>query len=264
MPSVIGEWLTDALLAAGVGLYETVSNDQIEQILAKSRPVSTQHELIRIGATADGGYLVPDDLDGIKYCFSPGVADTAKFEEALAARGIKSYMADYAVDAPPTASDMFVFDKKYLGAYSDDIYFTLGTWIEKYLPQGEDDLILQMDIEGSEYPVLCETPESTLKRFRIIVIEFHHLNRLFEKNFLQIYTAAINKLTRHFHCVHVHPNNRSGLVSRAGLEIPRVMEFTFLRKERVSLTHRTRSYPHPLDVDCEPGRKGLRLPRCWQ
>ena len=26
-----------------------------------------------IGGAGDGGYLVPDDLDGIEYCFSPGV-----------------------------------------------------------------------------------------------------------------------------------------------------------------------------------------------
>ena len=80
-------------------------------------PVATEHQLVRIGGSADGGYLVPDDLAGISALFSPGVADTADFESVFAARGVPCFLADYSVDAPPVSSPLFHFEKKYLGAY---------------------------------------------------------------------------------------------------------------------------------------------------
>jgi hypothetical protein len=36
-------------------------------------PVITVKELIRIGGDADGGYLVPNDLEDLSGCFSPGL-----------------------------------------------------------------------------------------------------------------------------------------------------------------------------------------------
>jgi len=264
MINAIVQRIRQGLLSAGVGMYGTEPEGPIKEVLAKTRPVATECELVRIGGAGDGGYLLPNDLQGIKYCFSPGVLVTSTFEQDLAARGIRSYLADYSVDKPPIASEMFVFDKKYLGAFNDDVYFTLGAWINKYVPQNDCDMILQMDIEGSEYPVLCETPESVLQRFRIIVIEFHDLDRLFEKNFLRIYTAGINRLTRYFHCVHIHPNNCTPPVRRGNIEIPPVMEFTFLRKDRTRVTNRRLSFPHPLDADNVILNRPLHLPRCWQ
>ena len=47
----------------------------------KRGPVKTEHELIRIGGSKDGGYLVPNDLSGIQACFSPGVSDLADFKK---------------------------------------------------------------------------------------------------------------------------------------------------------------------------------------
>ena len=50
--------------------------------------------LVRIGGEGDGGYLLPDDLKGIRKCFSPGVSTTAEFEKHVARTyGIKSFLA---------------------------------------------------------------------------------------------------------------------------------------------------------------------------
>ena len=84
--------------------------------------------MIRIGAGGDGGYLIPDDLDGIEYCFSPGVNTTAAFEEELAARNIGSFLADHSVSAPPLVRPEFVFDQKYIGATNSDTCMTTACW----------------------------------------------------------------------------------------------------------------------------------------
>ena len=62
-------------------------------------PKPSPCELIRIGGNSDGAYLVPDDLEGVQACFSPGVCNFKKFEDELATRfGIKSYMCDFSSD----------------------------------------------------------------------------------------------------------------------------------------------------------------------
>jgi hypothetical protein len=71
------------------------------QAIAKAlRPFDVGYELIRVGDFGDGGYLVPDDLSGIRACFSPGVSKQASFELDMAKRGIPSFMADASVAGP--------------------------------------------------------------------------------------------------------------------------------------------------------------------
>jgi hypothetical protein len=145
----IRDFINQYMLTGSLRLSKGSTREQISHFLATVRPVRTEHPLIRIGGAADGGYLVPDDLEGVSVCFSPGVAATCDFEEACARRGIRSFMADYSVDGPPTRSPLFHFEKKYLGAQNDEQFTTLESWIERNAPSGTD-MLLQMDIEGGE------------------------------------------------------------------------------------------------------------------
>ena len=56
----------------------------LHALLQALRPLDPGIELIRIGPDSDGGYLVPDDLDGIRHAFSPGVSTESGFEAELA------------------------------------------------------------------------------------------------------------------------------------------------------------------------------------
>ena len=52
---------------------------------------------VRLGGPHDGGYLIPDDLDGIVACFSPGVDQTSAFERDCLDRGMALYLSDASV-----------------------------------------------------------------------------------------------------------------------------------------------------------------------
>ena len=231
-------------------------------LIRSLRPLDCGKELIRIGGKADGGYLVPDDLDGIEYCFSPGVSTLADFENELADRKIKSLLADYSVDAPPISRPEFTFDKKFLGATDHGQFFTLASWKDKYLKDYSGDLILQMDIEGAEYQVILNTPDRLLSQFRILVIEFHSLDKLLDPFVFGLFSSCFEKILNSFYVVHLHPNNCCGSVRSGDIEIPRIMEFTFLNKRRVSRAEPQTALPHPLDAS-NVALKDLRLPKCW-
>ena len=259
----IRDFINQYVLPGTLRLSKGSSREDISRFLASVRPVRTEHALIRIGGGADGGYLVPDDLEGVGACFSPGVAATCDFEEACARRGIRSFMADYSVDGPPSPNPLFHFEKKYLGSRNDDKFTTLDSWIGRNAPDAQD-MLLQMDIEGSEYPVLLTAPRETLRRFRTIVVEFHSLERIAEQAGLQLVELAFGRLTEDFDVVHAHVNNCTSMLRYKGFDLPPLMEFTFHRKDRSSRREPATEFPHPLDRGNLPGRRDTTLPACWR
>ncbi len=237
----------NALLRLKVAGEPRVPSDKLRNFLTACAPVGLETPLIRVGPDGDGGYVLPDDLEGITACFSPGVDFTAGFEEDIARRGIPCYLADYSVDGPPIDNPRFHFQKKYLGSRSDDILIRLEDWVAETVGDAAGDFLLQMDIEGAEYGVLLDTPVPMLKRFRIIVLELHHCDLLFSRSGHDRVAEPILKLLDHFSIVHIHPNNRYPPVSDGKVSIPPLLEFTFLRKDRIRPGPAPSTYP--LDVD---------------
>ena len=120
-----------------------------------------------------------------------------------------------------------------------------------------------MDIEGAEYAVLEDTPLECLREFRIIVIEFHFMDRLFDAHEFGRMEPIFRKLANAFDVVHIHPNNNCRVVSADGFDIPELLEITYLRKDRVERSDRPIAYPHPLDAPNLPKKPNIILPECW-
>ncbi len=231
----------------GFSVARCVDVDRVERLINRLHPITTDKELIRLGSMGDGGYLVPDDLDGIVACFSPGVSTVATFEEAIVQQGIPCYLADASVSGAPVDHPLIHFDKKFLGVINDHSTITLDSMVRAYAPISGD-LILQMDIEGAEWPVLLNVSDSVLGRFRIIVLELHSLERLIDKVGFDLMSAVLDRLLRQFNVVHLHPNNNSPMPLHVdGLVIPRLLEMTLLRRDRGSRTGFAKQFPHPLD-----------------
>jgi hypothetical protein len=83
------------------------------------KPKPSPYPLIRIGGDQDGAYLVPDVLQGIRACFSPGVNNTKSFEDDLTSNhGIPCHLCDFTSDIEafetPLIEGMQTFKKKWL------------------------------------------------------------------------------------------------------------------------------------------------------
>jgi hypothetical protein len=234
----------------------------VRALLQKLRPLDPGMELIRIGPEADGGYLVPDDLDGISCLFSPGVSTESGFDIALAERGMQVFMADYSVGGPAVSHPRFVFDKRFVGCVTDERYITLDDWHAAKMGSSNAELLLQMDIEGGEYETLLAASPKLLAKFRIMVIEFHSLPQLWNEPFFALISRLFDKILATHAVVHIHPNNCCGSVTRAGIEIPRIAEFTLLRRDRLRSTAYRTNFPHPLDRS-NTYKKPLQLAPCW-
>lgn len=239
--------------------------NRVKELIERLHPVANSHSLVRLGPNADGGYLVPDDLEAIKACFSPGVSDRCGFEMDCAEMGMDVFMADASIEKPPQSHPKFNFIKKFIGCVSQGDFVTLSDWVQNSVPDSNSDLLLQIDIEGYEYETILSTAIAVLERFRVIVAEFHNLDYLFSEPLFSIYSKTFEKILQTHTCVHIHPNNVSPLINVSGFEIPQLAEFTFLRNDRI--THRTfaTEFPHPLDRDNVSERPSVCLPKsCYR
>jgi len=238
---------------------------EIRALLRSLAPVAVTRPLVRLGSANDGGYLAPDDLEDIAVCVSPGVSTEVGFDLAMAERGMEIYMADASVEGPPVQCPRFHFYKKFLDVFEDERNLRLDTLCVGIAPEHAGDRMLQMDIEGAEYRVLLDASDEVLRSFRIMIIEFHHLDRMFAAFPLKMIRATFQKLMRTHHIVHIHPNNVCAPEVHGNIAIPQVMEFTFYRKDRAALDEgRVLQYPHPLDRDNLPNRPSFALPDCWR
>jgi len=247
----------------GLSLTYKTSAEDFKALIAKIRPFKTDKDLIRLGPAADGGYLVPDDLEGIEACFSPGVGPSSGFEEDCSDRGMKVFLADGSVDGPKSSNRNLTFIKKYIGPVTKGNFITMDDWVKDSISRQDSDLLLQMDIEGWEYLSLLSTSNELLRRFRVIVVEFHNLARLWNSDFFRLASSAIDKLTINHDPIHMHINNYGGIEVLNGFEIPRMIEMTFLRKDRIRVKKIQTTLPHPLDVDSDVTKPKKNLPRFW-
>ena len=253
----------------------------------------------------DGGYLVPKKLlNSIKYCFSPGTAYDASFESDLSKNyNIKSFMADASVKGPPTIDKNFNFIKKFLSSSTEDkiiykdtnlnynikkdeqlrkkrerkkgggtdncvSYITLSQWIKNYSKEfklSDNNMVLQMDIESSEYEVLTYETSRILAKFSIMVIEFHSLNNIFERYFFVMLKAIFEKIYNNFFICHAHPNNNAGISNINGVEVPNTLEITFIRKDFAQkLKLKTpKQIPNLLDKKNNKDMPDIVLPANW-
>ena len=234
-------------LSAGFFSGKSLSKNEIGNVLNKIRPVTSDHELVRVGSAGDGGYLLPKDFDGISAVFSPGVADVAEFESHFIALGIPCFLVDHTVDKPPIVNELIFFERIKLGVQTEPgVSTSLADWVKLKAPEG--DLILQIDIEGSEYEALLSAPPEVLNRFRHIIVEFHDFGWIASKFGARIIGATLEKLQKNHVPVHAHPNNCCPPLKTKGLQIPNVVEVTFTRRDRVRADAEFSELPHHLDV----------------
>ena len=259
------KYLTRFFERRGYSFHRAAETTGIQELITSLHPVHSGHDLIRIGSDHDGGYLLPDDLVGMKTCFSPGVSSNSSFEKHLWEEySIGSHLADGSIVVPPSGYSPVSFTRKHIGANDSDRLISMNTWVRKFDSDNEDnDLLLQMDIEGAEYASVLATSREVMDRFRIIVIEIHDLEHWALSPVLAVAREFFSVLLASHAVLHIHPNNCCGLANLNGILVPRVLEMTLLRRDRLLSSASRNDFPHRLDRANRPHRDDLILPSNW-
>lgn len=91
MLNLIKHFLRNFFFYIKLDISSKTPDIKIEDFFKMFRPYDLGYELIRIGSENDGGYLVPNILDEINTCISPGVGHTNSFEKDLKKRNCIIY-----------------------------------------------------------------------------------------------------------------------------------------------------------------------------
>ena len=229
--------------------------------------------LIRLGALNDGGYLVPEDLSGVKYCFSPGVAETADFEmDCARIYGMPVYMCDPTVDNSPLEHPLFHFEKKGIGygASAGGLLEPMSQWVYNSGVESDAQLLLQMDIEGAEYDFFNYEKPAFLQKFRYAIIEVHYLHQMLRPGYFETRLLPfIKKVKESFDIIHIHPNNHTVFAELGGVSLTSCIELTLSNKmissNGGSLQNGRKVDPlnyarHKFDAPNMPEKKDVELP----
>jgi len=233
------------------------------------KPIAN-YELVRVGRSNDGGYLIgKNSINSSKYLISMGLDLDWSFEEEFKKKNDKINIIcfdnnldkKFILKKIIIQTILIIFNKNlnYLiflikSFINFDVFIKKVTYIKKIINYGDvlkiqndiNNLYFKIDIEGSEYRILDEL--ITIKnKITGLVIEFHnvdlHLSTI--ENFINNIGLKL---------IHIHPNNFGGLDKFGN---PTLLELTF-EKEPIFLNE-INTLPNKFDMKNNPNVDDVNL-----
>jgi hypothetical protein len=216
---------------------------------------------VRFGADGDGGYVMLDDLGPARHAVSLGVGPEVSWDADMAARGLRVFQYDDSVERSPQQHPSFMFHRmRVAGTKAGSNDATLSEILSRPELATDKDIIVKMDIEGSEWDVLAHTGSAELARIRQLVIEFHELRKFGESSWRDVAHAALKNLDATHVCIHVHGNNWVPFTVIGGIPFPDGFEATFVRRrDHASAVPSTAMFPTALDRPNNPKMPDLYI-----
>lgn len=217
---------------------------------------STNHTLKRFGNDSDGGYVAPKEVvNNLDYLISIGVEDNISFELDLMSinKNLQTVIVDGTIENF-TTPDKVTFINKNLALENDDNNITLEEILSDI---DSENIALQIDIEFDEWDIFNCLPEEILKKFKLIIIELHfvfideeallrsqnltpYFHGFYSKTYKDInkmllkkYNNVLSKFLVDFSIIHLHANNSLKLINYEGINIPPLLEVTFLNNSEI-------------------------------
>ena len=217
----------------------------------------------RMGSDNDGGYVMLDDLDRIGTAFSLGILDDDNWDVAIASRGIAVKQYDDSIEGAPSRHPKLQFFRSRIGAAGVPGTVSIEEIVDQHAPGTAPDLILKMDIEGSEWDVLETIPAEVLSRFAQIVVEFHDLQRLAQRGFHTRATTALTNVARTHQAIHIHGNNHALIKTIKNVPFPSVLEVSYVSRQLYKFETCMEVFPTAIDQPNHGGRPDLFLGRSF-
>lgn len=218
-------------------------------------------ELVRVGGTNDGGYIMLDDFvaGGIAYSF--GISNDVTWDDAMANKGYEIFMYDHTIECLSKQRNAFHYFRTGISAEKNEkgLLDTLENMIHSNGHSQTRNMILKMDVEGAEWPVLETVNLETLSQFDQIVFEMHGFidtDDLFRDSMINV----LKKINVTHQVVHVHPNNYCIPVWDNDRPWPYAFEVTYVSRAKHDFMEPEKLHlPIAIDAPCNPNANELCL-----
>ena len=246
------------------------SESRMKEALRYVKPVFIDKDLIRLGSRHDGGYVLAEDLLNSGISYSLGVGGNSWFDMVLESKGYSAYLYDHTQNhiikdgkeyIIPEDQNIF-FNKIGIDSYNHHNFKTIDQIIKDNKHTKETNMLLQCDIEGSEWDIFSHISQSTLTKFSQILVEFHTLyENMVDDTKYDKMLASFKNLAENFVPFHVHGNNCSvpPTFKIDGKDVPNTLEVSYARKDLVEILEGTPVFPTKLDSPNHRAKPDIEL-----
>ena len=238
--------------------FKGVSRSQLDELYEQVSisKVKSDFDLIRVGSSNDGGYVMVNPISSSASVISLGIADNMDFELELIDKHLVStiFCFDGSIERLPAENEAIRFEPKYVKVEESKNSLTLSNILAKI---DGDQLILKIDIEGDEWDVLHSLSSTQLSRFSQIIGEFHGLASDVLDKEVRKKIELLQRISLDFYLVNSHPNNWAQFRIIHGVAIPDVIELTFIKKSIFESSSESKLIENPkgnLNSPCNPSK----------
>jgi len=198
--------------------------------------------IIFLGERRDGCYVLLDDLDNIKIAYSIDIDGLIQFDKALADKGIDVYMYSHTIDRLTYENEKFHWKKIGIGANKNRTYIiqTLEEMLKENGHLNEKNMIFKMDVNGSEWEILRNTPEEILLKFKYLAFEYH-----FREEYYPFFYDVLKKIYKTHQPFFVCCNPPSPLKIYGNNIICESLEISYIIREGNKFDSDKSNYPNP-------------------
>jgi hypothetical protein len=234
---------------------------RVNQVLNLIQPQPTDLTLAyRFGSRNDGGYVLVNDLTNSDFLISMGIADDVNFEIDLSRLISGCHLYDDSIEKLPMYVENSVFFKERIGGYGNT---SITDAINKVDPKL--DLLLKIDIEGSEWEALVNLEPKELGKFRQIVVEYHWLEKILNDDDYPKILEVLEKMNQSHFVLNSHPNNNGDVLNIENILLPSVIEVSYLRKNDYQVIYNPTNFLEilePLNSPCNSEYPEVYLNGC--
>ena len=228
-------------------------------LITKLHPYNIGDRKVRLGPNEDGGYVLNETMiEKSIALFTYGVGNEIRFEEAFTKQYNKpSYLFDHTIGRE---TNWYVGEQLYF--FNEGVGFSpqCKDFIEHYEQLSiTNDVILKIDVEGTEYNYFANTNVETISRYTSgILLEVHWLSDVHHREKFEV---ILDELQKYFTVTHVHGNSWGVVVDYDGFMFPETIEVTLINNKHIkSKTLDTATYPIPeLDASNRPNYPDVNL-----
>jgi hypothetical protein len=213
----------------------------------------------RFGSAHDGGYVMLDDLAGLKAAFSLGVAGNVDWDLEMAQEGLPVLQFDHSIDDVPATHPLCTFHAAMIGPQPGQVSFDALVTNYTEEPLENAAAIMKMDIEHWEWPTLAEAQPASLRKIRQLTVEFHCMDLIADQYWYRQAHRALSNVREELNVVHVHANAIGGSLLVGGVPFPNVLEVTFASRQHYTFDETNEQFPTALDGANDPRLPDLYL-----
>ena len=212
-----------------------------KELLYKCLTLYKAENLIRVGKSNDGGYII-SDIGKYDILLSGGIGGDISFEKAFTEKYNTKCVAFDGENIKDSSNvckneKNILYVAKNIGNINNDKFTNLKDYLNRF-----NNIFVKMDIEGGEFPFLYSLTMNELKNIKQMTFEFHFVDIIDKWKILE-------KISETHYLIHFHANNNNRVVYRYdNIWVPGVFECTYIRK--TDLTNIIlNDKPLPLDID---------------